>query len=1090
MADLFGREEEEDLFGSSGGDPFAGMSTDPFAGVSGDPFGPYKKNDPLATSWDNFKIQFGGSLQTVDEILGTSTFLSDWGNHLEKSGELGKEDYQPKYDTSFLEAEGWDKVGWALEKASENAASMGATVAASVAAAVAGLGVGATVATAGLFRGLLNLDDVGRTHVKNAGKEVKDFDAGEKANLLFATALNTALDSIAPGKIAKGFTPGSKIDVKEQLTKWASKLNNYEKTQFANAFFTGLKKSTAIGLYEAGTEGTQNIIAELTSKTKGKDLSWDETLGQSAAGFAGGTSFGSISGYKDATQNKREAKQAQRGLDAYNLGELQKASDEYAVGVKDYDKIYQELLNKYEGPELDAKIKELIPVEDVIPNRVDFTRLPKTKLQALKTGTTDFLLSRSTDAIERQRENTKTGEAYYRLNRILRGFAPAESGTGEFQSELSFNALKNLNISEFVVPFADIRDKWESSYPLVGKMGSRVGKNIDKYFGQGMEQKIDPALAAEVRKQLGEEKFKELNNDIAATRKNYDNVYKSLSKTLGKDGLKIGYQKDYLTRGWDREAVEANPERFLETLGESYIDSNGNRQKGVGITDDVIKQDILNAVLNGQDPAILTSEQIRGSDNRTGVDRPSFEKQRDARFSRIPDEFRSKSPMSSINDYLMNTSTRLASAQAFGADKANRLNEDINYLLKNKIIGNKDAQQMWNLYDAVHHTFKRPQDDAGRARQDLMKKVAALATFKYLGMATISSITEPAWIIQRNGIVNTLKAAPTIAVHALAGIKRSLYSGGVGKGATSNFARDLIRLTGFALDPKNTERTEKMFAGDSNRWVNVFFRMPAGLFLTQYTNFVRGWAATAALKRIESEAKALKRMKPARRKRLEAELRENGMTIQDFASIYRAGGNKIDIINEDFLNTIITKSDGTQTRVRDLMLPWMRKMVTDVALEPLATNRPLWMSNPDYQLFSQLKSFPILFGNTIAKRAIRKLNPKSCTPDLMGQMSTLAAIGTAIGAAALAMAIKDAIRGSDYERGPLDLVGAIGVPLVGETSLSAYMGGPVVGTLDDFIASLYGEGLAGTAAKGPEEFYDLILRATVGALGAEAVGDD
>ena len=300
----------------------------------------------------------------------------------------------------------------------------------------------------------------------------------------------------------------------------------------------------------------------------------------------------------------------------------------------------------------------------------------------------------------------------------------------------------------------------------------------------------------------------------------------------------------------------------------------------------------------------------------------------------------------------------------------------------------------------------------------------------------------------------------------------------------------MIRLTGFALDPKNTERTEKMFAGDANKWVNVFFRMPAGLFLTQYTNFVRGWAATAALKRIESEAKALKRMKPARRKRLEAELKENGMTIEDFASIYRAGGNKIDIINDDFLNTVITKSDGTQTRVRDLMLPWMRKMVTDVALEPLATNRPLWMSNPDYQLFSQLKSFPILFGNTIAKRAIRKLNPKSCTADLMGQMSTLAAIGTALGAAALAMAIKDEIRGSDYERGPLDLVGAIGIPLVGETSLAAYMGGPVVGTLDDFIASLYGEGLAGTMAKGPEEFFDLILRASVGALGAEAVGDD
>ena len=80
------------------------------------------------------------------------------------------------------------------------------------------------------------------------------------------------------------------------------------------------------------------------------------------------------------------------------------------------------------------------------------------------------------------------------------------------------------------------------------------------------------------------------------------------------------------------------------------------------------------------------------------------------------------------------------------------------------------------------------------------------------------------------------------------------------------------------------------------------------------------------------------------------------MTIDDFNAIYRAGGNKIDVMNDAFLETMITKSDGTQTRVRDLLVPWLRKLTTDVALEPTATNRPLWMSNPDMQLLAQLKS--------------------------------------------------------------------------------------------------------------------------------------
>jgi len=1055
----------------------------------GNGWGSGMKNDPFATSWDNFKIQFGGGLQTLDDLLNKDSFLSQWGEAMEESGEIGKEDYRPEFTGTFLEQEGFGgKLGWAVERAKENAVGSGAALAATI------LTRGGLTAPAAVLS-FLHLNEAGNVHAENANKPVSEFTAGEKINTTFAAAMMTALDIIAPLKVGRAFTPV----IKKDLMEMASYLNDFEKVGFANAMLIGLKKAGAIGIIEGGTEGLQEAIAQFTSISKGRDMTLDDTAGAVAAGAVGGTTMGTLAGYRDATQETREAKTYQKTLDQYNLGQLEKASDEFGIQVKNYESKYQDLLNKYEGAELKSQADILKKnegvFEDVIPETVDFKRLPQTKLNALTTGASDFLLGKSTDKIDRKRNDAKTGEGFFRLNRVLRGFAPAESGSGDSQSNLSFQSLKQLNIGEFVVPFTNIKDKYETSYPAVGKLFSGVGQDIDTYFGQAMEKKIDSALEAKVRKQLGKTKFDVLRNDIAETRKNYDKIQKQLKKTLGRDGMDIGYIENYLTRGFDKAAVKANSQRFLDILGETYIDSNGVQQKGVNIQDtasrtaEEIKQQILNDVLNGVDPTIMTSEQIRNSNNRTGVNRPGFEKQRDARFNRVPEEFRSKSPMSSINDYLMNASTRLASADAFGANKANRLNDDINYLLENKIVGNKDAQEMWDLYDAVHHTFKRPQDNSGRLRQDIMRGVAAGATFKYLGMATISSITEPAWIIQRNGIANTFKALPAMAVHALAGMKRSLYSGGVGKGATSNFARDLNRVLGFALDPKNTERNEKMFAGDSNKYVNYFFRMPAGMFLTQYTNFVRGWAGTAALKRIESEGKALKRMKPARRKRLEAELRENGMTLEDFSAVYRAGGNKIDILNDNFLNTVITKSDGTQTRVRDMMLPWLRKMVTDVALEPLATNRPLWMSNPDYQLFAQLKSFPILFGNTIAKRAIRKMNPKSCTPDLMGQMSTLAAIATALSAAALAMAIKDEIRGSDYERGPADLVGAIGVPLIGETSASSYMLGPVVGILDDFMASLYGEGLADTAAKAPEEFFDLILRSSIGALGVAARND-
>jgi hypothetical protein len=241
---------------------------------------------------------------------------------------------------------------------------------------------------------------------------------------------------------------------------------------------------------------------------------------------------------------------------------------------------------------------------------------------------------------------------------------------------------------------------------------------------------------------------------------------------------------------------------------------------------------------------------------------------------------------------------------------------------------------------------------------------------------------------------------------------------------------------------------------------------------------------------IEGQARKLKTIKGHAKSRLVNELKENGMTIQDFEAMYRAGGNKIDILNDAWLDTMITKSDGTRTRVRDLIVPWLRKIVTDVALEPTAVNRPLWMSNPDLQLLGQLKSFPILFGNTIARRIIRKMNPKSCTPDLMGQMGTVAAISAAIGMAALALAIKDEIRGSEREHGPIDLLGAVGMPVIGEPSFTGYVGGPAASILDNFLSALYGNGFVDTVGKTPEAILDILLRATVGTLGAELVEDD
>ena len=58
----------------------------------------------------------------------------------------------------------------------------------------------------------------------------------------------------------------------------------------------------------------------------------------------------------------------------------------------------------------------------------------------------------------------------------------------------------------------------------------------------------------------------------------------------------------------------------------------------------LVRERILNDILNDIDPSVLTSEQIRKIKTRTGTGRPSFEKSRDGRWNRLNEQFRKKSP--------------------------------------------------------------------------------------------------------------------------------------------------------------------------------------------------------------------------------------------------------------------------------------------------------------------------------------------------------------------------------------------------------------------------------------------------------------
>jgi len=295
---------------------------------------------------------------------------------------------------------------------------------------------------------------------------------------------------------------------------------------------------------------------------------------------------------------------------------------------------------------------------------------------------------------------------------------------------------------------------------------------------------------------------------------------------------------------------------------------------------------------------------------------------------------------------------------------------------------------------------------------------------------------------------------------------------------------------GLAMTPTVDEKIASFMAGDVNPFMNAWFRSPAGLFLTQYTNFVRAWTAVSALRMIQNEAnKVLNgRLKGKNKIALERELRENGLTIEDFTRIAREGNGKIDFTNDAYLEKRFTKSDGTEVSIRDVLVPWVRKITTDVALEPRPTNRPLWMSNPQLQLVAQLKSFPVVFANNIMKRTYRQLNPKICTPGLQSNMSVLGSVAAAFGLAALVVELKNAIKGKTEDATIVDYVAGVGIPYIGTDSFSQAASIPALATLDSFFMPLFssdGEGIADTA----EAVLEQLVRTFGSAILAEDLGE-
>ena len=1137
MATQF-REEEENPFANFDFDSVQlEENANPFASFDFSSAGFGEESDSLGYSFDRAMRATGRGLSELLPKSGVDVpqGIQDYSAKLQEAGEAGMEGYVPTYKGELSDQEWSDIPAFLGEKLAENAAGMGiAMFGTTLGANLMAKGPGITKAFgAGLFGASLgyswlqNLDETVEDHASVAGKKVSEMSQSEIGNAMFTALQNSAMDSVLPGLWGKSLAKAG-LPAKKSLKELADNLKTTDKEKIGSMIYKGLKETGKSSLIEGTTEAAQKINTMRTSVAGIEGINSDSLLTEFAVGAAGGGLYGTPASVSEATAVNRSRKADKAILDFADVQAKVKAGDKYKADVQSYSKDFDKLLAEYDSIVKDVKLgKKIDPaviqkfaalpgtkkpfdvesglgkiappkydvdknVADIIPMLYNAPEETKSFLGKIKDGISELALKRSTDELGDIRKDVKTGKDMAKFMDIAGALADVQTGSGETQGiTQSYDTRRHILIGKYVNRFERIRDTWVRKIPFMGEIGGSVRPAVNRYIAAKLEEKNKKPLynlaqaESEVLSLIGADKKALLDESIVEIAQIQEEIYQELTKALGKDGLQIGYQKGYLTRSIDSAFIKKstkNQEEFLQSL-----------INDVGIPEPIAKQ-VLENILNDVDPSIYTSEQIRaGLDQKQGLGKSSFEIERDGKWDKLDTKFRNKDTLQSIENYLLSAVSRIASAESFGANRANKYSDAITHLKKKGALNDAQVEKLWGMYDAYHNVYKKPRTANQRALTEGMKLLSTVTAVSYLGLATISSWTEPLWIPQRTGWYNMLRSAPLAAGYMLKGVMRATYAGGEGQQAMSSFGRDLLRVMGMATNPAMAERVDKLMAGDRNIALNYFFRTPAAMFLTQYTNFVRVWTAVAGLKMIQEQYNKIDSMNSTNSKLLQQELKENGLSMDDFRKIGGLANGKIQdaILDDNYLDSTFTNSKGETVAIRDVLVPWMRKITTDVALEPTAGNRPLWMSNPNLMLIAQLKSFPILFGNTIARRLNAKMNPQFCSPDLMGKLGTISAISAAVGMAALAMAIKDAIKGVEEERGVIETVSAVGVPLIGEfgdAKIAGYVAGPGPALVDNFIRKMFGEDPLGDTA---EDIFKVFTNAITGRIGTEALmGDD
>lgn len=974
-----------------------------------------------------------GSMQAKGLGAAGDMFGIDTGpvDLFQKQMEESLKGFTPKFPERLLETE--KPVQWWTEKAALNSLNtlvpmmgyaVGSTLMRVPNPIAFGLGAVINMGTYALTYNA-NFADTLEEHERAAGRELT---SAEKGKAAIASAAVTYLDMLAPIKgakatsdvITKTFGKGGL----ENTRKTLEKLANTEYQSLAKSVGKGGKFLGKITGTEMATEAGQKAIQIATSQDPSRlftsegaqDLLEEAVI---AGPIAGGMSVPTSVGV--GREVNRDINTARRLAEGYNRQVMEGTSPTSTEEIKAGRG--QPLINI---PELDSNIKKLAKSANLKIESATGVNVGKASQDFTK-----GLAFKPLSDLVKIRNEARTGAEFHAANRAYQRFAPVGTASGTTQVQDNFFAIKETKTGEYLAPVVNIINKYANKKAGIGFIGQRVDPERSKYIrerlqGKPITAKVDQEFidSFEGNNTTQQQRISNQNPEGKTDLQIIQDQIALVRQDMVDSGVSIGLIDNYLTNPINAEVVKANREAFIKALIASSRKANRLNKEVKPITRKGSKnrkgaEQIADEIIQGLEPDVLTAreQEALAKAEFAGQKRKGFEKSR-AEAWKYLDEFAAKESLNFretdiekvLTGYLQRGAARVASVRAFGKD-AQALRDDMKILRAGGKLTKKQRDKIYDTYDAAHNTYKKDLDPNLSALSKLATGVGAMT---HLGLATISSITELAWIGERAGFINMLKTLPKALDYALKGIRRGVSGKYVqpGEGAMA------MATLGFNLDPRVNERLDQIFSTDHNMVVNMYFRTPLGGFLTQWTNFNRNWAAQAMMTNINTRANRMKAgtLSNIERMRLENELKENGVSRDEWNFISKAferddGRTIVDITNEGILNTEMPNGK----KVRDVLIPWLHKVVDDVVVHPKATNKPLWMSDPKFAIIAQLKTFPVVFGNTVVKRLLRKLNPKQCSPDYGAAFGVVGGIASAYALVLIGEAMKDAIKGQDWE---------------------------------------------------------------------------